>query len=176
MADDTIYPTLSALVPVEKLLAEAGKAIQQPARTMRDVEVPEVLGAIGGIGAGAAAGWGILAAGAAPGAAGAAALSSGLATAGAVVGGGMAIGVAVVAAPAVVLGVAGFGLLARRNKKRLTERKQLLLQEAIRKNNQLLEALRSNAASNAERFDYLTRLVAQLRAVVDNLRGDLQQT
>ncbi len=88
----------------------------------------------------------------------------------------MAIGVAVVAAPAVVLGVAGFGLLARRNKKRLTERKQLLLQEAIRKNNQLLEALRSNAASNAERFDYLTRLVAQLRAVVDNLRGDLQQT
>ncbi len=88
----------------------------------------------------------------------------------------MAIGVAVIAAPAVVLGVAGFGLLARHNKKRLTERKQLLLQEAIRKNNALLEALRTSAASNAERFDYLSRLVAQLRAVVENLQSDLQPT
>jgi hypothetical protein len=173
MGASTTYQSLSALVPVEKLLAEASKAIEQPTRTLRDHEVPEVLGAIGGIGAGAAAGWGILTVGAAPAATGAAALTSGLATAGAVIGGGMVAGMAVIAAPAVVLGVAGFGLLARHNKKKLAERKQILLQEAIRKNNALLDALRTNAASNAERFEYLTRLVAQLKAVVENLQGDL---
>jgi hypothetical protein len=174
MATATTYQTLSALVPVEKLLAEAGKAIEQPTRTLRENEIPEILGAVGGIGAGAAAGWGILVAGAAPAVSGAAALTSGLAAAGGIIGGGMVAGLAVVAAPAVLLGVAGYGLLARRNKKKLAQRKLLLLQEAIRKNDSLLSALRKNALSNVERFEYLTRLVAQLKAVVENLQGDLQ--
>jgi hypothetical protein len=65
-----------------KLVSETGAANDDKARTLFKSDVPEVLGAAGGIGAGAAAGAGILTASAASGAADAAALTSGLATAG----------------------------------------------------------------------------------------------
>ena len=169
-----LYKSLSALAPVQKLLKEAGKAIEQPERTLQESEIPELLGAAGGIGAGAAAGWGILTVGAAANVSGAAALTSGLAAAGGVVGGGMVAGIAVVAAPAVVLGVAGYGVLAYRNKHKLRAAKELLLQEAIRKNDAILGVLCRQGAANADRVDYLSRLVAQLKAAIENLRGDLK--
>ena len=167
------YKNLSALDPVAKLVAEAGKALDQPDRTLRQSDVPELLGAAGGIGAGAAAGWGILAAGAAANASGAAAMTSGLAAAGGIIGGGMMAGMAVIAAPAVILGVAGYGVLAKVNKRRLRERKELLLQEALRKNDAIVRMLKQEGSATRERAEYLSRLVILLRAAVENLQGDL---
>jgi hypothetical protein len=169
-----LYKSQSALAPVEKLLKEAGKAIEQPGRTLRESEIPEILGAVGGIGIGAAAGWGIFTVGASATATGGAVTTSALAAAGSIIGGGMIAGISVVAAPAVLLGVAGYGVLAYRNKRKLRELKELLLQEAIRKNDAILSAMRTQGATNADRADYLSRLVAQLKAVIENLQGDLQ--
>jgi hypothetical protein len=145
-----IYESLSALKPIQKLVSEAGAAIDDKARTLFKSDVPEVLGAAGGIGAGAAAGAGILTASAASGTAGAAALTSGLATAGAVFGGGMVAGIWVIAAPAVILGVAGIWAVARRNKRKLLQAKERLLQEALRKRDALLRELHSTNSSNRE--------------------------
>ena len=50
-----IYESLSALKPIQKLVSEAGAAIDDT-RTLFKSDIPEVLGAAGGIGAGAAAG------------------------------------------------------------------------------------------------------------------------
>src|ERR1700730_480090 len=169
-----IYESLSALKPIQKLVSEAGAAIDDKARTLFKSDIPEVLGAAGGIGAGAAAGAGILTASAASGTAGAAALTSGLATAGALVGGGMVAGIGVIAAPAVVLGVAGVWAVARRNKRKLLQVKEMLLQEAVRKRDALLRELHSTNSSNRERIDYLARLVTQLQATAENLQADLQ--
>ena len=169
-----IYESLSALKPIQKLVSEAGAAIDDKARTLFKSDIPEGLGAAGGIGAGVAAGAGILTASAASGTAGAAALTSGLATAGALIGGGMVAGIGVIAAPAVVLGVAGVWAVGRRNKRKLLQVKERLLQEALRKRDALLREPHSMNSSNLERTDYLSGLVTQLQAAVDNLRGDLR--
>lgn len=170
-----IYRNLSSLVPAQKLLAEAGKALQDPARTIRTSDIPEILGAAGGIGAGAALGAGVLSASAAAGTSGAAALTSGLAGAGALIGGGMLLGIAVVAAPAVILAVVGFWLISRRNRRRLLQRKEGILQEALRKRDALLRQLHDVNVRNDERVRYLDALVIQLGAVIANLEEDLQR-
>jgi hypothetical protein len=169
-----VYESLSALKPIHKLVSEAGAAIDDRARALFNKEIPEVLGGAGGIGAGVAAGAGILSTSAASGTVGAAALTSGLATAGSLVGGGMVAGIGVVAAPAVLLGVAGVWAVARRNKRKLLQAKEILLQEALRKRDALLRELHATNASNHERIDYLTRLVTQWQAAAENLQADLK--
>jgi hypothetical protein len=170
----TVYPSLSALVSVERLLAEAGKAIDDQTRTLLHTEVPEILGAVGGAGAGMATGATILSAGAASGTAGAAALTSGLATAGSFLGGGMMAGIVVVAAPAVIFSVSGYWLLSKRNRRKLGLAKEAKLQEAIRKRDAMLRELQAKNRTNKERVDYLARLVTQLESVIENLEADLR--
>jgi hypothetical protein len=169
----THYESLAALKPIQKLVSEAGAALDDKARTLLDSEISELLGAAGGVGAGVAAGAGILTVGAASGTAGAAALTSGLATAGGLVGGGMVAGIGVVAAPAVVLGAAGVWAVGRYNRNRLSEAKETLLQEAIRKRDAVLTELHATNSSNRDRVNYLSRLVAQLQAAVENLETDV---
>jgi hypothetical protein len=172
--DKIVYRNLEALVPVTKLLEEAGKAVNDKVRTLKSNGIPEILGAVGGVGTGAAAGVGILAAGAAEGTAGAAALTSGLATAGSLVGGGMLAGIGVVAAPAVLLGIGGYWLLSERNKRKLAEAKEAALQDAIRKRDAILRELKAKNTDNEGRIEYLNRLVAQLLTTIDYLEADLQ--
>ena len=83
---------------------------------------------------------------------------SGLASAGAVVGAGAAAGVFVLAAPAVLRSVGGLALVSKRNKTKLAERKELLLQNALRQHDAILRALKEQSEANAERIEYLTRL------------------
>jgi hypothetical protein len=168
------YETLAALKPLQRLVSEAGAAMNDKARTLLDSDIPELLGAAGGVGVGVAAGAGILAVGGASGAAGAAALTSGLATAGSIVGGGMLVGIGVVAAPAVVLGAAGVWAVGRHNRNKLVEAKETLLQEALRKRDALVSELHATNSSNHERVSYLSSLVAQLQAAVENLQTDLK--
>ena len=173
---DVIYRNLDALTPVTRLLDEAGKAVNDKTRTLNSSGIPEILGAVGGVGGGAAAGAGILFASAAQGTVGAAALTSGLATAGSIVGGGMLVGIGVVAAPAVILSVGGYWLLSKRNKNKLAEAKEIALQDAVRKRDALLLELKSRNAHNVSRIEYLNRLMAQLLATIDNLETDLRAT
>ena len=170
----TNYESLAALKPVQKLVLEAGAAINDKARTLLDSEISELFGAAGGVGVGVAAGAGILSVSAASGTVGAAALTSGLATAGAVVGGGMVAGIGVVAAPAVVLAAAGVWAVGRYNENKLFEAKEALLQAALRKRDALLGELHATNSSNQERVSYLSRLVAQLQAAVENLQADIE--
>lgn len=172
--EEIVYRSLEALAPVNKLLEEAGKAINDRARTLESNGIPEILGAIGGVGAGAVAGAGIMAAGAAGGTVGAAAITSGLATAGSIIGGGMLAGIGVVAAPAVLLGVGGYWLLSERNKKRLAEAKEAALQDAMCKRDAILRELKAKNSDNKGRIEYLNRLVSQLLATIDYLEADLQ--
>jgi hypothetical protein len=167
------YETMAALKPIQKLVSEAGTALNDKARTLMDSDIPELLGAAGGVGVGAAAGVGILTMGSASGAAGAAALTSGLATAGSLIGGGMLAGIGVVAAPAVVLGAAGVWAVGRHNRNKLFEAKESLLQEALRKRDALLTELHATNFANRERVAYLSSLVTQLTAAVENLQSDL---
>jgi hypothetical protein len=167
------YESLSALKPLQKLVSEAGIAINDKTRTLLDSDIPELLGAVGGVGAGVAAGAGIMSVSAGSGLAGGAALTSGLATAGSLVGGGMIAGIGVVAAPAVVLGAAGVWAVGRYNKNKLFEAKETLLQEALRKRDALLSELHATNSLNHERVSYLSSLVAQLQAAVENLQSDI---
>jgi hypothetical protein len=169
-----VYESLSALKPIQKLISEASAAIGDRARTLASSDIPEIVGATVGVGAGGAAGAGILTATAASGTAGAAWLTSALAGAGHLVGGTMIAGIGVAAAPAVILGAAGVWAVGRHNKKRLIEAKEAFLQEALRKRDVLLRELHETNASNHERVDYLSRLVAQLQAAVENLQADLR--
>ncbi|MEI7606411.1 MAG: hypothetical protein WCJ64_03400 [Rhodospirillaceae bacterium] len=173
MSDEPVYATSKALVAVHKIVAEAGKALKDSSWTIKGSEISELLAATGGVGVGAAAGVGIMAAGAAAGTSGAAALTSGLAAAGGIVGGGMVAGIAVVAAPAVVLGVAGVLGVSWWNKKKLTEEKEALLQQAISKHDAIARCLRDETDLNSQRVDDLKRLNALLMEAIQNLRSDL---
>ena len=170
---DKAYRSLDALIPVKRVLDEAGAALADRSRTLLSSGVPEVFGAVAGVGAGTAAGAAIIGAGAASSTAGAAALTSGLAAAGSVIGGGMLAGVAVVAAPAVVLGIVGFAAVSWRNSQRLDQERRTLLQAALLKHHAVQGELRGENACNRERADYLHALVIRLEDVIRNLRGDL---
>lgn len=168
-----IYESLDALKPVRRVLDEAGKALADQSRSLLSSGVPEVLGTVVGIGAGTATGAALISAGAASGTAGAAALTSGLAAAGGLVGGGMLLGVAVVAAPAVLLGIGGFAAATYWNNARLDRDRRALLQEAIRKHEAVLRQEKTENSRNRERADYLHTLVIKLEDVIRNLQGDL---
>lgn len=69
-------------------------------------------------------------------------ITSGLAAAGTFFGGGMVAGIAVLAAPAVILGGAGVGVASHRKHKRLHENKELLYKKALAKQKAILKELK----------------------------------
>jgi hypothetical protein len=87
----------------------------------------------------------------------------------------MLAGIAVVAAPAVVLGVCGYAVVTYINSSRLDRERRALLQEAIRKQEAILREQKSENAANRERLDYLRALIVKLDEVISNLRGDLHE-
>jgi hypothetical protein len=134
-----------------------------------------VVGAAAGTAAGGYVGFLGMTAGAATGTSGAAAITSGLAAAGSLIGGGMLAGMAVVAAPAVVLGIAGYATLATRNHKKLVAEKQAILQEALRKQDAIQRRLRTDLDNREADVEHLRALSARLAEIIENLRGDLGQ-
>src|SRR5437870_3335533 len=114
-----IYRSLKALEPVKKVLEEAGHAIREKGRTIKTSEIPEILGAVGGVATGLGVGVAAVSIAGASGLSGAAALSSSLATLGGLIGGGMAAGIFVAGAPMALLGVGGYAVLHLRNKHKL---------------------------------------------------------
>lgn len=174
MAKEQIYENANSLKPIEKLTAEASSAISDPLRTVSDDrEINEALVAAGGIGTGGAVGLAALYYGGSVVGLSAAGITSGLASAGAIVGGGMAAGIAVLAFPAIGLGVGGYALMSAYNKKKLMEKKEMLLQEVQRKHNAIIKELNDTSQKNEERTEYLSRLNTLLQAAVHDLKNDL---
>lgn len=171
---EQIYKNLGALEPIKRILAEADKAIQENSRNIETSDIPEVLGGIAGGAIGVGIGYTLVSTSGIAGLS-AVGITSGLATLGALAGGGMIAGVFVAAAPMAVLGVTGYALLAGRNRRRLTQAKEALFQEAVRKHDAILRELNQKVELSQERNRYLDSLNILLRQVIGDLKKDLGQ-
>ncbi|RRR77370.1 MAG: hypothetical protein EI684_01575 [Candidatus Viridilinea halotolerans] len=174
MSQEPIYQSIDSLKPLENLVAEASSAVADPFRTAsHDFAINEALAATSGIGTGAAIGFAALYYGGSVVGLSAAGITSGLAAAGALIGGGMVAGIAVLAAPAVILGLAGLAVAGNHNHQKLQEKKELLLQEILRKHDAIIRELSRKAHQSKERADYLTKLNTLLQSAIKDLRKDL---
>lgn len=169
---DMVFQSVESLQLVVNVVNEAAAAVNDKSRTIRESAIPEVLtGALGagmgGVGSFAAL-YGLGTVGlSAPG------ITSGLAAAGSIVGGGMVAGVFVLAAPIAVLAAGGVGLASNFKNKQLRQEKERLYKEALKKHEAIIQALKSEANSDKERYDYLNRLNIVLRKVIEDLKKDL---
>lgn len=167
------FQNADALKTVQRVIEEAGQALNDPTRTIVRSAMPEVLAGALGAGAGGAASFAALYLGGSVVGLSAAGITSGLAAAGALIGGGMAAGVAVLAAPVAVLGAAGVGITAHVKNKKLKDAKMLCLTQAIAKQNAIIKALQEESAADKERIKYLNSLNTLLDAAIRDLKQDL---
>lgn len=172
MSSKSKYSSQESLNPIVAILNDSNKALNNPKRTKVDSEIGEMLGALAGVGAGGAMGFGLLGA---LGVAGysAAGITSGLAAAGSIVGGGMVAGIGVLAAPAVLLGVGAYSVISKNKKKKLTEQKEALLKEAVSKQNSIIKELTNDLNATKERAEYLNQLNIALKYAIKDLKEDL---
>lgn len=168
-----IYKNKQALEPIKKVVDEASEALNNKERTIKDSPISETLGSALGMGVGGAVSFAALYFGGSVVGLSAAGITSGLAAAGGIVGGGMAAGVAVLAAPVAVFGVIGYKIISNRNKKKLIQAKELLLQEVIKKHDAIIRALKKESDTRKERVDYLNSLNILLQAAIKDLKKDL---
>lgn len=162
---DMNFQSVDALQQVVNVVNEASAALNDKSRTIRESSIPEVLGGalgagIGGVGSFAAL-YGLGTVGLS-----AAGITSGLAAAGSIVGGGMVAGVFVLAA-------GGVGLASHLKNKQLRQEKERLYQEALKKHQAIIQALKDEADADKERLDYLQSLNILLAQAVKELKHDL---
>lgn len=167
-----IFQSIESLQPVVNVVNDAAAALNDKTRTIKESAIPEVLSGalgagIGGVGSFAAL-YGLGTVGLS-----AAGITSGLAAAGAVVGGGMVAGIFVLAAPVAVLAAGGVGLASHLKNKQLKQEKERLYQEALRKHEGIIRALREEASATKERLDYLNGLNVLLTQAIRDLKKDL---
>lgn len=169
---DMNFQSVESLQQVVNVVNEASAALDDKTRTIRESSIPEVLGGalgagIGGVGSFAAL-YGLGTVGLS-----AAGITSALAAAGSVVGGGMVAGVFVLAAPVAVLAAGGVGVAAHLKNKQLRQEKERLYQEALKKHQAIIEALKNEADADKERLDYLQSLNILLTQALKDLKQDL---
>lgn len=167
------YKSLESLGPVNKVIDEAQRALDNTSYTIKNSAIPEVLAGAVGAGAGGAIGFAALYFGGSVAGLSAAGITSGLAAAGGLVGGGMAVGIGVLAAPAVVLGGTGVAVASAHKNKKLLQAKQECYNEAVRKQTAIQKALKEEINADKERLDYLTSLNTLLQAAIKDLKADL---
>lgn len=166
------FKSLDSLKNVEKVINEASEALKDPSRTIVTSAIPDVLGGVLGAGVGGVVGFaGLYFAGVTG--LSAAGITSGLAAAGAIVGGGMAAGIAVLAAPAVVIGGIGYALVRNRKERQLKEERARLYNLALQKHQAIILELQESARLSKERIDYLQSLNILLRNAINDLEADL---
>jgi hypothetical protein len=166
------FKTMESLQTVVNIVNEAGQALYDKKRTMVDSPISDVLSGALGAGIGGAASFAALYGLGTVGLS-AAGITSGLATAGGIVGGGMAAGVFVLAAPVAILAGGGVALSLMHKKKKLKQEKERLYQEALRKHNAIIKALKEEVNKTKERADYLNSLNILLQQAIRDLRADL---
>lgn len=166
------FKNVESLLPVEKVVNEAAKALEDKQRTISTSSIPEVLGGVVGAGVGAAVGFGALYTLGTVGLS-AAGITSGLAMAGSIVGGGMVAGIGVLAAPVAILAVSSYGVLAHRKHKKLLHIKEELLRRAIQCRDGIILHLEKEGQISKERLEYLNSLNIMLQAAIKDLQADL---
>lgn len=173
------FASIESLQSVVNVVNEAGEALNDRSRTIKNSAIPEVLGGALGAGVGGVMSFAALYSLGTVGLA-AAGITSGLAAAGAgvsaAIGGAlspMVAGVFVLAAPVAVLAAGGVGTIAAIKRRQLKQEKERLYQEALKKHNAIIKALKDEANAGKERLDYLQSLNILLQQAVKDLRLDL---
>lgn len=169
---DMNFQSVDSLQQVVNVVNEASAALNDKSRTIKESSIPEVLAGalgagIGGVGSFAAL-YGLGTVGLS-----AAGITSGLATAGSIVGGGMVAGVFVLALPVAALAAGGVGLAAHLKNKQLRQEKERLYQEALKKHQAIIQALKDEANADKERLEYLQSLNVLLTQALKELKHDL---
>lgn len=167
------FKSIDALLPVQKVIEEAGIALKDKSRRIQDSPIHEALGGAVGVGTGGVIGFTALYFGGSVTGLSAAGITSGLAAAGSIVGGGMAAGIATLAAPAVVLGAVGVGVSSHIKNQKLKEAKELCYQQALQKQTAILKLLKEEQRADKERIKYLTGLNTLLQSALRDLEHDL---
>ena len=167
-----VFQNIESLQTVVNVVNEAAYALNDGTRTIKESAIPEVLmGALGaGIGGAGSfvALYGLGAVGlSAPG------ITSGLAAAGSVVGGGMVAGIFVLATPVAILAGTGVSVATALKRKQLKQEKERLYEEALRKQDAIIKALKDEADADKERLDYLQSLNILLQQAIKDLKADL---
>ena len=170
--EDMKFQSQEALVPVQNVIDEAGKALNDPSLRVEDSAISGAITGALGAGAGGALGFAGLYFGGTVGLS-AVGITSGLAAAGGLIGGGMAAGLAVLAAPAVILGVIGAAIGAASEEEKLHEAKELVYKNAIEKQTAILKVLAFETNADKERIEYLTGLNILLDSAIKDLKHDL---
>ncbi|WP_434794539.1 hypothetical protein TPDSL_15790 [Terrisporobacter petrolearius] len=176
---DMKFQSMDALQQVVDVVNEAAAALKDKKRTIRESAFPEVLAGALGAGVGAvgsfAALYGLGTVGLS-----AAGIMSGLATAGggasAVLGGAVSASVAgvfVLATPVAVLAAGGVGVASHLKHKQLKQEKERLYQEALKKQNAIIKALKDAKDEDKDRINYLTSLNILLQRAIKDLKSDL---
>lgn len=170
---DMNFQNAESLKDVQSVINEAALALNDKTRTIKSSAISEVLAGAAGMGVGGAMSFAALFfAGKVVGLS-AAGITSGLAAAGGIIGGGMAAGVGIIAAPVAILGAAAVGAAAHHKNKQLRKQKELCYQEAIKKQNAIIVALREEKTSDKERIEYLNSLNILLQSAIKDLKHDL---
>lgn len=167
-----IFQSGDSLQQVVNVVNEAGAALNDKGRAIRESSIPEVLAGalgagIGGVGSFAAL-YGLGTVGLS-----AAGITSGLAAAGGIVCGGMVAGVFVLAAPVAALAAVGVGTASHLQNKQLKQEKERLYKAALEKHQAIIQALKDEVDASKERMEYLQSLNVLLERAVKDLRQDL---
>ncbi len=167
------FQSQDALKTVENVINEATVAIDDKSMTVNNSPLGETASGALGVGVGAGVGFAGLYLGGSVAGLSAPGITSGLAAAGGLVGGGMAAGVAVIAAPAVILGSIGVGIASHLKNKKLREAKNIIYKNALAKQTAIMKALKEESDADKERLDYLNGLNVLLKAAIKDLGYDL---
>lgn len=170
---DMCFQSLDALKPVQNVIEDADLALNDQSRKMNESPIGEALAGAVGAGVGAGIGFAGLYLGGSVVGLSAAGITSGLAAAGGLIGGGMVAGIAVLAAPAVILGGAGILVASNARNTKLREAKELTYKNAIAKQTAIIKALKQETDADKERIDYLNGLNILLQAAIQELKHDL---
>jgi len=167
------FQSTDALKAIQIVIDDVDLALKDKSRKMEDSSIQEAVAGAVGVGVGAGIGFAGLYLGGSVAGLSAAGITSGLAAAGGLIGGGMAAGIAVLAAPAVILGGAGIGVASHIKNKKLREAKELVYKNAVAKQNAIIKALKEEINADKERIDYLNGLNVLLLSAIKDLQHDL---
>ena len=143
---------------IRKILEETTEALKDKDRTLEESDRPDLLTGVIGVGIVSAT-------------AGTAAMIGKTVLVGKAA--TVAGGVALVAAPFALLAAGGSGILIYKKTKREREEKERLYQEAIKKHNAIIKAMKEELNATKERSDYLYQLNEQLKSIIADLSNDL---
>ena len=169
---DMNFASIDSLKSIQSVIDDADRALNDKSRRISDSPLSAALTGALGAGLGAGIGFAALYLGGSVGLS-AAGITSGLAAAGAVIGGTMTAGIAVLAAPAVILGGIGVGIASHHKNKKLREAKELAYKNVIKKQTDIIKALKEEMYADKERIEYLQSLNIMLQSAIKDLRHDL---